>query len=133
MNDYNFTIIIESFPKLRARQGTNKRTGKRYFYTPKKTATFEQSLSFLVRSKFKQLPLLDSVGIDIVCFITRPKSVKRKFPCVKPDNDNYLKSICDSLNGILFADDGQIIDSRIRKFYADDCLPCIKISVWKID
>lgn len=37
----------------------------------------------------------------------------------KPDVDNYIKLVSDALNNILFKDDSQIIDERIRKFYSN--------------
>lgn len=40
-------------------------------------------------------------------------------PTVKPDIDNVLKAIFDSLNGILYKDDTQIVEVTASKFYSD--------------
>ena len=48
------------------------------------------------------------------------------FPTTKPDTDNIAKSILDSLNGIAYKDDKQVVDLRVRKQYAE--VP--SVSVW---
>jgi Holliday junction resolvase RusA-like endonuclease len=50
----------------------------------------------------------------------------RLLPVVKPDADNYLK-IVDSLNGIIWVDDSQVIDARVIKQYAE--VPGLRIEV----
>ena len=48
-------------------------------------------------------------------------------PTVKPDTDNYIKSTLDGLNGLLWADDNQIVDLVASKFYSDR--PRVEIEV----
>lgn len=48
-------------------------------------------------------------------------------PTSKPDGDNYLKFVQDSLNKICFLDDSQVVDARVIKLYSDD--PGIRIEV----
>ena len=40
-------------------------------------------------------------------------------PVKKPDADNVCKVICDSLNGVAYRDDTQIVDCMVRKFYGE--------------
>lgn len=47
-------------------------------------------------------------------------------PTSKPDDDNYLK-LRDALNGIVWIDDSQCVDSRVLKFYSDT--PALRIEV----
>lgn len=42
---------------------------------------------------------------------------KRTEMCVRPDCDKLLRSIGDSLTGILWADDGAVVEIRARKYY----------------
>ncbi len=36
-------------------------------------------------------------------------------PAVRVDNDNWVKPVQDALNNLVYLDDGQIIDTKIRK------------------
>jgi len=36
----------------------------------------------------------------------------------KPDFDNLAKSICDSLNGVIYKDDGQIVSCHVDKYFS---------------
>jgi len=38
---------------------------------------------------------------------------------IKPDTDNIAKVISDGCNGVVYRDDKQITDHRIRKFYSE--------------
>ena len=40
-------------------------------------------------------------------------------PTKKPDSDNIIKIIADSLNKLAYHDDSQIVDVMFRKFYAE--------------
>lgn len=48
-------------------------------------------------------------------------------PDKKPDVDNIAKIICDSLNGIAYADDKQITSLHINKFYSEN--PCVVVQL----
>lgn len=43
----------------------------------------------------------------------------QEFPAVRPDIDNYVKAILDALNGIMFSDDGKIVELIAYKRYSD--------------
>ena len=68
------------------------------------------------------------VYVLIDCFMGMPKTVSKVKrvamldrslrPMKKPDFDNVGKIICDSLNGIAYHDDAQIVDGRVRKYYS---------------
>ena len=57
------------------------------------------------------------LSVIVVFTIKRPKSVKREYPTVKPDVDNFLKASLDALNGIAYDDDAQIIEINASKKY----------------
>jgi len=48
------------------------------------------------------------------------------YPTIKPDTDNIAKSILDSLNGIAYKDDKQVVMLTVEKRY--DEIP--SVSVW---
>jgi Holliday junction resolvase RusA-like endonuclease len=69
------------------------------------------------------------VRIDIEARFPIPQGFSRKArerallgeitPCVKPDYDNISKSFGDGLNEVVWCDDKQIVEARVRKIYSD--------------
>jgi len=59
-----------------------------------------------------------ALHVDLTFFIKRPKTVRRKYPTVKPDIDNFEKAIYDALNEILWHDDCQIVSHNVAKKYS---------------
>ena len=69
------------------------------------------------------------LDMRIIAYYSIPKSdSKRKReakldgtlrPTKKPDLDNLVKIIADSLNELAYYDDAQIVDVQCRKFYSD--------------
>ena len=39
-------------------------------------------------------------------------------PITKPDGDNYLKLVCDSMNCIFWHDDAQVVDKSVSKYFS---------------
>ena len=126
-----FTINGECVPKARPRFS---KFG--HVYTTPKTRAYEN--------------IVKSTAIDnrVPCITTAlrielksiPKSFSKKkrelanegkiYPVVKPDIDNYVKSVLDGLNGVLFMDDKQIVDFRAVKRYSDN--PRVEVTAWSI-
>ena len=52
-------------------------------------------------------------------------------PTTKADADNYAKGILDSLNGLFWHDDGQIVDLHIGKYYSEK--PRIEMEIKEVD
>lgn len=50
-------------------------------------------------------------------------------PAKKPDVDNLLKIIGDSLNGFAYHDDSQIVEAKIEKFYGTN--PRVEVRIWE--
>lgn len=118
-----FEIPGKPQPKQRAR------TVAGHSYTPAQTALYEN----WVRLCYGERPKLNGpVAADITLFYDVPKSYSNKrrerclglleYPTGKHlgDVDNVAKSILDSLNGIAYDDDSQIVRLRIAKLYAKE-------------
>jgi len=60
--------------------------------------------------------------------LLKPPSAKksRRYPVVKPDIDKYARATIDSLTGVLFADDAQVVELHVKKEYAET--ECVTIS-----
>lgn len=123
---FKLKLPVEPYGKGRPRRGANGR-----IYTPEKTKEAEYQAKHHMRAQWKLEPLEGALYVGITFYFKRPKSVKRKYPIVKPDRDNAEKLICDAGNGILWRDDCQIIDGPIRKRYSH-AESYIEIDIWEI-
>jgi Holliday junction resolvase RusA-like endonuclease len=71
----------------------------------------------VLQSPFSSLfPLDVPLIVGFKFLITRPKSVTRAVPSVKPDLDNYIKAVVDGLAGVIWRDDSVIVG------YAEDTI-----------
>ena len=91
-------------------------------FTPKKTACFERDLKRLLATGFGAPPLEGAVSMVVNFSFVRPKSVKRKFPTTRGDVDNFLKSVLDAGNGVLYLDDSQVVSVLATKEYGSDSI-----------
>lgn len=114
------------------------RFNKRGFaYTPTKTRVYERLVKVTAKKYFKT-PLKTPLKIYIVIHKLPPKSwskikTERAIngeiqPAVKPDIDNYAKSILDGCDNVVFKDDNQIIELNIKKIYSTEDKAVITIS-----
>lgn len=98
--------------------------------TPEQTVLYENLVKTEYRNQSgKRFPDDAMLDVRIYAYYSIPKSVSKKRrqamldkkvrPTKKPDFDNIGKVICDSLNGIAYRDDAQIVDSMVRKFYGE--------------
>ena len=121
--------------KIQAKQ--RPRFNGRYAYTPERTVNYENWVKACYIEKYRSNNLLDApLEVHIIAYYEIPKSTSKKKkqemledkirPTIKPDTDNIAKSILDSLNGIAYLDDKQVVDLRVRKQYAE--VP--SVSVW---
>ena len=124
-----FTVFAEPVAKARARVCYNQHLGRAISYTPKKTANFETLVAGAAEYHRPKSGLLTGpIWLDIVIYRSIPKSMsKRKAalaeageirPATRPDGDNYEKAVCDALSGLIWKDDGQIVDCRWQKYYS---------------
>lgn len=118
-------FIVEG--KVQAKQRP-RFTGK-FVYTPKQTIEYENWVKTSYLNKYRGQPVLENaLKVKIIAFYEVPKSASKKkrlqmlnneiFPTIKPDTDNIAKSILDSLNGIAFLDDKQVVKLEVEKYYA---------------
>ena len=62
------------------------------------------------------------VELEVMFYLDRPSSVsptKRPYPTVPPDVDKLIRGVGDSLTGVVYDDDSQIIRTLTWKLYAD--------------
>lgn len=114
---------------------TDKKTGKTRNtlvnnVTPKKTVIYENLVRAEYSAAYPEFKFPDGTMLDmrIMAYYSIPKSASKKKkasmlaneirPTKKPDMDNVVKIIADSLNQVAYRDDTQIVDCQCRKFYS---------------
>ena len=131
----DIVIVMSGDPVPKGRPRFNRKTGATY--TPEKTATYENRLAWAAQSVMRGRPLLTgALDVRIVSYRSVPVSKSKRWkadallgairPTGRPDWDN-LGKIVDALNRVVWADDSQIVDGRVQKFYSDQ--PRIEIFV----
>lgn len=132
----SFIVYGEPVGKQRPRVVKN-RNGKIVAYTPSKTKVYEQTVraAFLkeLEKNESEIDLAAAKKLSIYFWLKRPKSSKRKYPTVKPDIDNLIKSVLDALNGIAYRDDAQIIDISASKTYHDKNFSLVAVTIEDIE
>lgn len=114
-----FTVPGKPFAKQRARSTRQGRV-----YTPKETVSFERTVGQIAAQHFPA-PITGPVSVEIIATFATPDSwsAKKRAASIhrphtqRPDLDNIAKSICDGLNRIAFADDGQVAQITARKVW----------------
>lgn len=100
-------------------------------YTPKETAQYENlvKLCFREAAEAENVDLFEQpVRAQLEVYYEIPKSTTKRrqgamladqlYPTKKPDADNVAKIVLDSLNGIAYKDDSQVVELTVNKFYS---------------
>jgi crossover junction endodeoxyribonuclease RusA len=74
-------------------------------------------------------PSQDAVVMRIVFYFAKPKSASKRIAekITKPDLDKLLRGILDSLTGIAFKDDAQVIQVQCAKEFGTPERACIEL------
>ena len=124
-------------PGVPVAKGRARMTRAGFAYTPGKTRDWEAHVR-LAASQASLRPYSDAVGVEIVFALPVPKSFSAKrraaalagdiHPAKRPDIDNLAKAVIDAMNAVVYDDDRQIVNLRLRKVYAE--VPETRVSVW---
>lgn len=71
------------------------------------------------RTVAPEQPLLGPVRVEVDLYLPRAKTNKDKFPIYRNDLDKLIRSVLDSMTGIIFKDDGQVVELIASKSYSD--------------
>ena len=119
-------------PKAKGRPRLSTFNGFARAYTPKDTVEYENliKISYLQAAECQAPIEYDKpIVMTIEGYYPIPKATSKKKkaemldgtlrPCIKVDCDNLAKIIADSLNGVAYKDDTQIVDMHIHKWYGE--------------
>ena len=107
--------------------------------TPEKTVLYENWVreSALMEMPSDFIPFTGQLLATVDMYYQIPKSGSKKVhegrlngiikPTTKPDLDNVMKAIFDSLNGIVYKDDSQIVRVVAEKHYSDT--PRVEVTI----
>ena len=111
--------------------------------TPEKTVAYENlvRLEYGIQTKGHRFDDNAQLDMRILAFYSIPKSASKKKkgmmasgilrPTKKPDMDNVVKIIADSLNQVAYKDDTQIVDCQCRKYYSEE--PRVEVTIIEIE
>lgn len=109
----SYGLIVEGEPKGKGRP---RFTRHGQVYTPNETREYEER----IRKAYEGPKFEDAVYVKIIAYYQMPKKAKSFFPMKKPDLDNIAKIILDSLNGVAYDDDKQVVRLLVVKYWTTD-------------
>jgi Holliday junction resolvase RusA-like endonuclease len=113
-------------------KGRPRFTKDGHAYTDSETRAYEKKIIAYYKQAFGGFQWPDSayISVDVVAVYQIPKSATKAsraaiqegkiLPRRKPDIDNVLKVVLDSLNGFAYKDDAQVVMVPGRKIYGHD-------------
>ena len=134
-------IIVEGKPEPQLRPRATRIGNSIRLYDPKTTTDYKNLVKWTAKQQWKQKPLECPLVVELDIYRQIPKSTSKKRrklknervirPVVKPDIDNYSKGILDSLNGIVYKDDSQVVSLIANKYYSDN--PRVEINISEVE
>ena len=131
---YEFEVPGRVIGKGRPR--LNSYTG--VVYTPTRTKDYESLVEQYFLLKYPRFKALEGrIKVNIIAYFSIPKTTKKAninemlenniSPTKKPDIDNIVKVVLDSMNKFAFRDDNQITKLEVEKKYSIEDKIYIKI------
>jgi len=130
-----FTVYGEPVAQGRprfARMGNNVKT-----YDPEKSANYKEIVRAEALKVRPDKPLVGPISLVVLVYRSIPKSFSKKRavqaqegyirPITRPDIDNIVKGVKDSLKGVIWKDDSQVVTLTTKKYYSD--VPRIEVTI----
>lgn len=134
-------FVVPGPPQGKGRARTVSRGGKTHSFTPQRTVQYESLVALAYRLAYPDTePTANPVRLLVEAYMPIPQSWPKSkqaaalngtmLPTVKPDADNVLKCVLDSINGIAWVDDKQVTDAEIVKRYA--AIPRVEVTITEV-
>lgn len=132
-------IFIEGIPKAQPRTRAVSRNGKGGVYDPG-TANGWKMIVALALKEFHGAMLSGPIHLEAIFYLPRPKRLMRKkdpewalYHTAKPDCDNLIKAVMDSMSDCrIWVDDRQVCSQIVKKYYASKTgTTGVKLSVFE--
>lgn len=110
-----------------------------HFYQDAETEAYEKRVAAEARLiMMGRGLLLGALELRALAYVPIPRSWSEKkqaqaiegiiMPISRPDSDNFLKCASDSLNGVVYRDDAQIVKMSVEKWYSEQ--PRLEIEIF---
>ena len=121
MSKYNVPVIPMGAVRMTRRGKFVNESAKRYL-------TYKDFIKLHINQQAKQESIVNQIGVDIVFTMPIPPSWSKKkqreavgqYHNKKPDIDNLVKGLFDSLNGLIWKDDNQVARLQAVKIYGEN-------------
>lgn len=133
-------FVVYGQPQGKGRPRASSRGGFVRMYTPAATLAYEQQIARLAQIARGEFPVLATpMSLRVVAHHMIPISWSKKKQQLalagevipgKPDLDNVAKAVLDALNGVIYADDKQVIKLVAEKKYSFD--PRVEVYVHEV-
>lgn len=138
-----FSFVVPTIPVAQPRQRVTMIAGKPSNYTPTNhpVNAFKAACQSAAVKAYTGAPLEGPLRLAVWFYLPRPKNMMWKTkptPAVphakKPDSDNLVKAVKDSLSKIIWRDDAQISEMFVSKLVvAGDGQPKVIIEVEQLE
>lgn len=115
------TFTVHALPVAQPRAKATTVNGTARMYEAKKSHPihdFKASVRKAGTDAYQGPPLECPLSVKMLFLFAMKTQRMRKPKATKPDCDNLAKSVLDSLNGLLYRDDGQVVKLVVEKWHA---------------
>jgi len=120
LNGIQFTVLGTPVPKGSTRAFVPKGWTRAIITSASpKTKSYAQESSSCAITAMSGRPLMEG-AVEVIAdyYFDRPKSQKKAiYKTTAPDGDKLLRNSLDSMTGIVFKDDAQVVSATVRKHY----------------
>ena len=138
------TFTIPGEPTAQGRPRFSTHGGFVKAYDPEKSRNYKAYVKLLAGEAMQRIGLTLTelpLGVEIIADVGIPASTSKKFkaqalnglqlPIKQPDVDNVAKIILDSISGIVYKDDKQIVKLTVSKKYSDT--PKVEVKIYNVE
>ncbi|KUZ78284.1 RusA family crossover junction endodeoxyribonuclease [Burkholderia ubonensis] len=122
-------FVVPGKPVAKGRPRFSRQGGHVRTHTPEKTERYENLVKMAARAAMRDaqpyegpVRLIVNIGLPIPTSWSQKRQNAAAAGEIgatkKPDADNVVKALKDGMNGVVYADDGQVVDLWISKRYA---------------
>lgn len=139
----NLTFTIPGEPTAQGRPRFSTHGGFVKAYDPEKSRNYKAYVKLLASEAMQNIGLTLTelpLGVEIIADVGIPSKSKKfkeqalnglQLPIKKPDVDNVAKIILDSISGIVYKDDKQIVKLTVSKKYSDT--PKVEVKIYNVE